>query len=83
MAKNKDKKEKHEINDGHYVEFLDRTHVVMMNIVDHLVEHPLAQRKKKIRKKLRAAVTILADVYQNIGQYNVISLDENYLKDIK
>jgi hypothetical protein len=70
MKKNKDKKEKKdkiEINDGHYLELLDRTHVVLCNVQDHLVDHPLAQKKKKIRKKLESAGMILADAYQDIG----------------
>ena len=61
------KKDKIEINDGHYLELLDRTHVVLCNVQDHLVDHPLAQKKKKIRKKLENAGMILADVYQDIG----------------
>ena len=70
MAKNKDKKEKKakiEINDGHYLELLDRTHVVLCNVQDHLIDHPLAQKKKKIRKKLESAGMILADAYQDLG----------------
>jgi hypothetical protein len=70
MGKNKEKKIKIEIeiNDGHYLELLDRTHVVICNIQDHLIDHPLAQKKKKIRKKLENAGMILADAYQDLGQ---------------
>ena len=67
MAKNKEKKVKIELNDGHYLELLDRTHVVLCNVQDHLIDHPLAQKKKKIRKKLEAAGLLLTDVYQDIG----------------
>ena len=67
MGKNKDKKAKIEINDGHYLELLDRTHVVLCNVQDHLIDHPLAQKKKKILKKLENAGMILADAYQDLG----------------
>jgi hypothetical protein len=70
MAKNKDKKEKKEkieINEGHYLELLDRTHVLISNLEQHLLQHPLAQKKKKINKKLEAAGLLLADVYQDVG----------------
>jgi hypothetical protein len=70
MAKNKDRKEKKdkiEINDGHYLELLDRTHVLICNLQDHLLQHPLALKKKKIYKKLESAGLILADTYQDLG----------------
>jgi len=70
MGKNKEKKEKKEkieINDGHYLELLDRTHVLISNLELHLLQHPLALKKKKIYKKLEAAGLLLADVYQDIG----------------
>ena len=64
MGKNKNKIE---INDGHYLELLDRTHVVLCNVQDHLIDHPLAQKKKKIRKKMESVGMILADAYQDLG----------------
>lgn len=67
MGKNKEKKAKIEINDGHYLELLDRTYIVLSNVQDHLIDHPLAQKKKKIRKKLKSAGMILADAYQDLG----------------
>jgi|688.fasta_scaffold2742917_2 hypothetical protein len=70
MGKNKDNKEKKakiEINEGHYVELLDRTHVLISNLELHLLQHPLALKKKKIYKKIEAAGLLLADVYQDVG----------------
>lgn len=67
MAKKKEKKEKIEINAVHYVEILDRTHVIVSNIEDHLLSHPLVQQKKKIRKKIEEAVTALAIAYENVA----------------
>lgn len=31
------------INDGHYLELMDRLHIVMSNIDDHILNHPLTE----------------------------------------
>jgi len=59
---------KREISDFHYHELLDRTHMVMMNINDYLVEHPVCDEHKKIRKKLENARDLLWEVYQIVGE---------------
>lgn len=56
-----------EINDGHYIELLDRTHVVCCMIDEHLVNHPLATSDKEIKFKLEYALGQLYDAYQLIG----------------
>jgi hypothetical protein len=56
-----------EINDGHYHELLDRTHVAACMIDDHLVTHPLAMKDKEIGKHLEAALDALMEAYQVIG----------------
>jgi len=84
MGKNKDKKEKNvkiEINEGHYLELLDRTHVLISNLEQHLLQHPLAQKKKKIYKKLEAAGLLLADVYQDVGHL-IAKLEGNEHDDL-
>lgn len=55
------------INDGHYYELLDRIHVMIENIDNHLVNHPLSSKDKKIKKKLNKSIKHLADVYQYVG----------------
>lgn len=55
------------INSGHYIELLDRTHVVCMIIDTHLVKHPLATADKEIKFQLEQALDKLYDAYQLIG----------------
>ncbi len=59
--------EKIEINDGHYLELLDRLHVMMCNLNDHCLEHPLAQSDDEIKTKIDTALKELWDAYQIVG----------------
>jgi hypothetical protein len=61
------KQKKNSINKGHYLELMDRIHIVMMNIQEHLVEHPLAENEKDIQKKLEKASHNLWKAYQLVG----------------
>ena len=54
-----------EINEGHYFEVMDRTHVIQCNIDDFLTSHPAMTPKMK--KKLDKVQTLLTDVYQWAG----------------
>ena len=55
------------INDGHYLELMDRTHVACCMVSDHLVEHPLSIADVEIRTILEEALNKLAEAYQIIG----------------
>lgn len=55
------------INKGHYLELMDRIHIVMMNIQDHLLDHPLAENEKDIQKKIEKAQHKLWEAYQLVG----------------
>ncbi len=67
MSSKKPKKNSN-INDGHYLELMDRIHIVMMNIQDHLLEHPLTEIHSDIEKKLKSAQNNLWKAYQLIGE---------------
>jgi len=67
MSSKKQKKNSN-INDGHYLELMDRIHIVMMNIQDHLLEHPLAEAHSDIEKKLQSAQNHLWKAYQLVGE---------------
>ena len=56
-----------QINDGHYLELMDRLHIVMMNIQDHIVSHPLAENEKDIQIKIEEASHKLWEAYQMVG----------------
>jgi len=67
MSSKKQKKNSN-INDGHYLELMDRIHIVMMNIQDHLLEHPLAENYKDIQTKIEKAQNNLWKAYQLVGE---------------
>ena len=55
------------INDGHYLELLDRLHVIMCNVEEHCVKHPISKKNKDIRFQLEYALGQLWDAYQQVG----------------
>lgn len=56
-----------EINDGHYLELMDRLHIVMCTLNDHCVQHPLAQKDEEIKFRIEYALGQLWDAYQMVG----------------
>jgi hypothetical protein len=61
------KQKKNIINKGHYLELMDRLHIVMMNIQDHIISHPLTENESYIRKKIEKAQIELWEAYQLVG----------------
>ncbi len=59
--------DKVEINEGHYLELLDRLHIVMSNLNDHCLEHPVSQADEEIRFKIEYAIGQVWDAYQIVG----------------
>jgi len=70
------KKEQVKINDGHYTEMLDRVHIQMEMINDHLIQHPVAQQNKTLKQLLEKALTTLYKAYQETGAI-IIKKDKN------
>jgi hypothetical protein len=60
-------KDKVEINDGHYLELMDRLHIVMSNIDDHILNHPLTDINEDVKSKIDESLTLLFEAYQLIG----------------
>jgi hypothetical protein len=58
---------KNEINNGHYLELMDRLHIIMMNIQNHIISHPLTENEKDIQKKVEQASSKLWEAYQMVG----------------
>jgi hypothetical protein len=58
---------KDKLNPGHYHEMMDRLHIIMENINDHLIQHPVAKVDKKVNAKLNTALENLWDAYQIAG----------------
>jgi hypothetical protein len=66
------KQKKNSINPGHYLELMDRIHIVMMNVQDHLLNHPLTENEKDIEKKIESAQHKLWEAYQIVGEKEYI-----------
>jgi len=57
--------EQEPINQGHYFEIMDRTHVVQCQIDDFIYDHPAIS--KEMKKKVYTVLEILTEVYQWAG----------------
>jgi hypothetical protein len=69
--------EKNLINAGHYLELMDRTYIMMENINDHLMEHPLTDNEEDIKILFEEAVDRLFEAYQLIGDKSIDYENEN------
>ncbi len=56
-----------EINDGHYLEVMDRLHIVMENLDSHLLQHPLVEQNPKVGKLIDKSIGDLFKAYQLVG----------------
>jgi hypothetical protein len=59
--------DKVEINDGHYLELMDRLHIVMSNIDDHILTHPLTEANEDVYEIVEEAIGLLFYAYQMVG----------------
>ncbi len=64
---NKMKKDK--INEGHYLELMDRLYIQICSVEDHLLGHPLTKKIKKVKKLIENAGIELAEAYQIVGEH--------------
>lgn len=62
---------KNKINDGHYLELMDRLHVLMCTLDEHCVKHPVSKKNKDIKFKLEYALGQLWDAYQEVGNQSL------------
>lgn len=60
---------KQKLNDGHYLEVLDRLHVQLDNIERHLLEHPVIERHDDVREDVIRAIVRLVQAYQSVGKH--------------
>lgn len=70
------KMKKNKINDGHYLELMDRLYIQICMIEDHLWNHPLTKKNKRVKKLIDNAGMSLSEAYQIIG-------NESYENDKK
>lgn len=55
------------INEGHYLELMDRLHVQNCMVETHLLNHPLTKKIKKVKKLLIKSSSLLSEAYQIVG----------------
>lgn len=61
------KPKKKSINPGHYLELMDRIHIVCCTIDDHILNHPLSENNQEIQQRLDTALELLLETYQLVG----------------
>ncbi len=71
------KLKKNSINKGHYLELMDRIHIVACTIDDHILNHPLSENEPDIQNKLDMALFLLLEAYQIVGNKEISYEEEN------
>lgn len=61
-----------EINEGHYLELLDRLHVMCCVINDHILDHPVTNTDIRIKQLVIKSLEELSDAYQIVGEIGII-----------
>jgi hypothetical protein len=65
-------------NDPFYIhEALDRTHVVACMLDEHVYQHQWIKINKSVSDKIEAALMLLAEAYQEIGQFSKTKDESN------
>lgn len=65
MSSNKPKK--NSINPGHYLELMDRLHIIASNLDEFCLQHPLAENEPDITKIIESAIDKIYEAYQLVG----------------
>ena len=58
----------HLLEKSHYREILDITFIILNNIDNHLIQHPVSKLDKEVSNKIENAHLILSEAYQLTGQ---------------
>ena len=66
---------KDKLDKFHYHEILDRLHVSMSTLDDHILQHPVCKLEKGISKKVEDALTLLFQAYQEAGEISYKKFD--------
>jgi hypothetical protein len=59
------------LDEFHYHEALDRTYLINTMIYEFILNHPVIKKHKKVRKKTKKALSLLLEVYQELGNLGV------------
>ena len=72
-----EKPKKNSINQGHYLELMDRIHVLCCTLDEHILNHPLSENEPDIQSKLDSALELLLEAYQIVGNKEISYEEEN------
>ena len=61
------------VNAGHYLELMDRLHILMCTLDEHCMNHPVSKQNRNVKAQLEHALEQLWDAYQTVG-----SLDNSH-----
>lgn len=59
------------LNEGHYVEAIDRAYIVASFIETTLIEHAVFEKHPELKTKAEMAQQLILDAYQEIGGLTV------------
>ena len=76
------KMSKPKLNDGHYLEIVDRLHVVSSIVDTHLLQHPVCKLEKRVSEKVDDALIQLFDAYQIAGKLMYDNITKNEMKSL-
>ena len=71
------KLKKNSINKGHYLELMDRIHILCCTLDEHILNHPLSENEPDIQNKLDLALELLLEAYQIVGNKEISYEEEN------
>lgn len=58
---------KNKLNEGHYVEALDRLFLFTDMMDTYLMNHPVIRKNKEVKKLVRFSIINLLEAYQQVG----------------
>lgn len=59
---------KNKLNDGHYLEVMDRLHVIMDIMDRHLIDHLVIDKNENLKKLINFSIINLWECYQQVGK---------------
>lgn len=66
-----------DINPGHYLELMDRLHVLTSTLHDHCLKHPLSEYDEEIYTAIEDAIASVFEAYQIVGSKDYENENEN------
>lgn len=65
------------VDNMYYFELMDRSHIILCNVDDFLIQNPATKLNKSIAEKLDKIGELLSEVYSEAGAIYFKNLEEN------